>query len=98
MTPRPAVMLLAILVCANRQAIQQPTSDDIRNEKEVNTLLMLSTLVIESVPPGKSLGTVYIIGRPMDHPPAEHPDRPAYVLITADHVLQVMPGDDAALN
>lgn len=88
-------LLFTILVFAipALSQTQPPTpADPLRSSKEVNTLLMLSTFKVSSVPP-TSFGTAFIMGRPFDHPDPAHPNRRAYVLVTANHVLSEMPGD-----
>jgi S1-C subfamily serine protease len=60
---------------------------------------MQSTFKIQSVAlPGQppSLGVVFIMGRP--NPVPNQPNRARFVLITASHVLEGIPGDMAILN
>jgi S1-C subfamily serine protease len=108
MSLRYLVALLLLSVALSNHAVAQQldqSKDPIRDLQEFNTLLMLSTFLIESVPPAnvppanvtRSLGTAFIMGRPMDHPTADQPNRRAYVLITANHVLDEMPGENATL-
>jgi hypothetical protein len=69
---------------------------------ELNTVMMESTFEIQSLPvPGQpsSLGTVFIVGRPAaPSPGTTQPVWVNYVLITAAHVLDGIPGDTALLN
>ncbi|SRR6266568_1540845 len=67
---------------------------------ELNTVLMESTFKIEgrTALGQPTFGTAFIMGRPYDKPPADQPNRAAYVLITAAHVLDEMQGDTAVLH
>jgi hypothetical protein len=67
---------------------------------ELNTALMESTFKIEgrTALGQPTIGTAFIMGRPFDKPPADQPQRSAYVLITAAHVLDEMQGDTAMLH
>ena len=68
---------------------------------ELNTALMESTFKIESTPtPGmpQSVGTVFIVGRDLLHPPPDKPTAGRYVLVTASHVLEEIGGDGAILH
>lgn len=58
---------------------------------ELNTLLMNCTFKIEG---DGRLGTVFILGKPMN----KNPNRAYYVLITAAHVLDTIKSDIATLN
>jgi hypothetical protein len=63
------------------------------NQREINTALMESTFRIEGQSgQGKTIGTVFIMGRPMSEP-----GKLRYVLITAAHVLEEMQGNIATL-
>jgi S1-C subfamily serine protease len=64
---------------------------------DISTLLMQSTFRIEGPArnePGKtSTGTIFVVGRPLK----TEPDRSAYVLVTAAHVLDSIGGQTASL-
>lgn len=67
------------------------------HENELDTTLMQSTFKLQSIAPqGQpvTLGTVFIMGRPYP----TQPNLARYVLITAAHVLEGIPGDVATLN
>jgi S1-C subfamily serine protease len=62
---------------------------------------MQSTFKIQSIGlPGQppSLGVAFIMGRPLSHPTADRPNEARYVLITAAHVLEGLPGEIAILH
>lgn len=64
-------------------------------------MLMQSTFKIQSIGlPGQpsSLGVAFIMGRPLAHPAPDTPNEARYVLITAAHVLDGIPGNAAILN
>jgi S1-C subfamily serine protease len=60
---------------------------------EINTVLMESTFKIASEG-GGALGTAFIVGRPY----ADNPNRSAFVLVTAAHVLDGINGNTAVLH
>jgi hypothetical protein len=71
------------------------------DENELNTILMQATFKVQSVPvPGQplTLGVVFIMGRPILNPPPDQPNAARFVLITAAHVLDEIPGDFGILN
>jgi hypothetical protein len=64
--------------------------------EDINTILMRSTFRIHGRANdmgGISVGTVFIIGRPIKG----QPNRGAYVLVTAAHVLEAIKGENATL-
>lgn len=71
-----------------------------RTNFELNTVLMLSTFKIEgrTATGQPTMGTAFIVGRPLDKPPANDPYAGRYVLVTAAHVLEEMQGETATLH
>lgn len=70
------------------------------HENELDTVLMKSTFKIQGMGmPGQipSLGVIFIIGRPLPNLPSNQPGLARFVLVTAAHVLDGMPGDVAIL-
>lgn len=64
--------------------------------EDINTVLMQSTFRIQGPSVdggGTSFGTVFILGRPVK----DQPERGAYVLVTAAHVLESIKGEKAVL-
>jgi hypothetical protein len=62
-------------------------------EPEINTALMQSTFHLQgpSKTPGEiAVGSGFVVGRPC----TGVPDRAAYTLVTASHVLEQLAGDD----
>ena len=57
---------------------------------DINTLLMKTTFKIQS---GDSLGSAFVLGQPVTNKAGLY----SYVLITAAHVLDSMPGENATL-
>src|SRR6266481_2155208 len=79
------------------QTAATPKSD----ENELNTILMQATFKLQSVTvPGQplTLGVVFIMGRPILNPPPDQPNSARFVLITAAHVLDEIPGEFGILN
>jgi S1-C subfamily serine protease len=71
------------------------------HEAELDNMLMQSTFKIQSIGlPGQpsSLGVAFVMGRPFSHPAPDRPNEARFVLITAAHVLDGIPGDSAILN
>lgn len=61
---------------------------------EINTMLMRSTFKLEGKGLGSTVvGTAFILAKPIPF----HPNKASYVLVTANHVLDGMKGDDAVL-
>jgi len=60
---------------------------------ELNTILFESTFKIEQSigPTSAIIGTTFVVGRPYPNDPT----KARYVLVTAKHVLDAMPGNDA---
>jgi hypothetical protein len=64
--------------------------------EDINTVLMQSTFRIHGPAvdgTGTSVGTVFIVGRPIK----DQPNRGAYVLVTAAHVLESIKGEMGTL-
>jgi len=71
------------------------------HETDLDNMLMQSTFKIQSIGlPGQptSLGVAFVMGRPLLHPPQNRPNEARFVLITAAHVLDGIPGETAILN
>ena len=98
-----ATSLLPIVLPAQSpaQSAQQPPPARKSHEAELDNMLMQSTFKIQSIDlPGQapSLGVVFIMGRPLSRPTADRPNEARYVLITASHVLDGIPGSAAILH
>ena len=75
--------LLAALLCAAGNPLHAQTTD-------LDTQLMLATFRV--VNPGSS-GTAFVLSRP----DPDEPKKPRFVLVTAEHVLRQMTGDEATI-
>lgn len=83
------------------QTASAPAAPPIRksHETQLDNMLMQSTFKIQSIGlPGQvpSLGVAFVMGRP--DPAPNQPNRARFVLVTASHVLEGIPGDMAILN
>ncbi|HZV88979.1 MAG TPA: hypothetical protein VFF95_15625 [Candidatus Binatus sp.] len=102
------VLAFALLILPNCLRTQTPSSPAQQSgpsrkshETELDNMLMQSTFKIQSIGlPGQpsSLGVAFIMGRPLLHPAQDRPNEARFVLITAAHVLDGIPGDAAILN
>jgi hypothetical protein len=79
------ILILAIGMAGQPSLAQQGTA------VELNTLLMQSTFLIQG---GDQAGTAFVLGRPVRNDPL----KARYVMITAAHVLQGIPGEQAILH
>lgn len=97
-----SLIFLLFAICALGQ---QPTPQTIppsappsppeNNDIELNKVMMESTFMIEGhVGQGTTIGTVFIIGRPIPNVPMKG----KFVMVTAAHVLEEMQGDTAILH
>lgn len=79
----------------------QATAPPKSHANELDTILMQSTFKLQSIGmPGQpaTLGVVFIMGRPFSNPPPSNPGLARFVLITAAHVFEEIPGELALLN
>lgn len=65
-------------------------SDELSGDKDINTALMRATYKIQG---GDSLGTVFLLGRPVKN----NPNSAYAIMVTATHVLDNIKGDKAIL-
>jgi hypothetical protein len=77
------------------QAPIPPPPAPLAKNIELNTVLMQSTFMIKgpNAQGTQTMGTVFIVGRPIPN----QPERGAYVMVTAAHVLDEIQGDLATL-
>lgn len=78
------MLLLSFLVCI----VDLTHAETV---KEINTALMRCTFKIEG--PG-SMGTCFLVGQPLTN----NPTQLRFVLVTADHVLARMQGEQATVH
>jgi hypothetical protein len=74
-------------------AAQTQTAASPANEPDLSTVLMQSTFKITDLGPTGTVGTAFIVGKPL---PTD-PSRASYVLVTADHVLAHITGQRVIL-
>jgi hypothetical protein len=89
-------LLLLLAALPLTTAYPQSQSDRPIDQEDINTILMQSTFKIEG-PNGQGQsvqGTAFIVARPIP----DHPLTALYVLVTAAHVLEDMPSDNAILQ
>lgn len=88
-----SLVLGPFAACAQEKPKEKPPAEVPLNQRELNTAVMESTFRIEGqAAQGKTMGTVFIMGRPVPNSTALW-----YVLITAAHILEGIQGDAATL-